>query len=341
MDNVGQIIDRNLQRRGTCNSGLWINPGKNDNWQAVTAQCKGLKLFSQDHGCYRFLLQAGADIEFALLPEIPKQKYQWLILNLPRQKALLGMLLSLSVELLADDGVLWLAGENKAGIKSADKLLKTHFGQVRKLDNARHCTLYEAAKPLQQPPFDLRTYQQKWSINWQDHELEVSSYPGVFAHGRLDPGTALLLDALTDLDFEGEVLDFASGAGILGACIAAHHPHANVTLLDTNALALKASEETLALNHLNGSILASDGLSEVNRSYDYIISNPPIHAGVKTDDLLSQKLLARVHQHLNSAGMLIIVANRHLPYENWMSEKFSSSFELTKNAHYKVIAATK
>ncbi len=64
------------------------------------------------------------------------------------------MMLDCAASLLARNGVLWLAGENKAGIKSADKLLKTHFRKVRKLDNARHCSLFEACAHIYQDAFN-------------------------------------------------------------------------------------------------------------------------------------------------------------------------------------------
>ena len=92
---------------------------------------------------------------------------------------------------------------------------------------------------------------------------------------------------------------------------------------------------------VKGSVLASDGLSEVTERYDYLISNPPIHSGVKTDNLLSQKLLADVNIHLNAGGMMIMVANRHLPYETWLAKSFSSFIGLKNNAQFKVIAARK
>lgn len=338
---VGQIIEKNLHRRDHCLTGLWINPDKHDNWRSAQNHCAGLKLFSQDYGCYQFLKLSGADIDFAAFPQTPVKRYQWLILNLPRQKAQLDMMLDCAAGLLTDDGVLWLAGENRAGIKSSDKQLKSHFERVRKLDNARHCTLFEARNRLKHSQFIGDAYQQKWALTCGKSEISISSYPGVFAHGRLDAGTALLLESLSELQFEGQVLDFACGAGLLGACIAKNHPHTNVTLLDSNALALKASEETLAGNQLGGSVLASDGLSEVKENYDYVISNPPIHSGYKTDNLLSQRLLASVHEHINPGGTLIMVANLHLPYENWLSQRFRQIRKLAANRHFKVIAATK
>jgi len=338
---VSQIIERNLYRREACHSGLWINPEKDDCWRKIKTTCPSLKLFSQDYGAFSFLQKSGADIGYSAFPQVKVEKYSWIILDLPRQKALLHMMLDCSAGLLDKDGLLWLAGENKAGIKSAGKYLEGCFGQVRKLDNARHCTLYEAGNTLVQQPFDPTNYLEKWMLDCQAESIRVVSYPGIFAHGRLDTGTALLLDVLADMELEGDVLDFACGAGIIGAFIAANHPGTRITLLDTNALALRACEETLTANRLNGTILASDGLSEVKESYDLVVSNPPIHAGVKTDSRLGARLLESIHDHIRPGGMLIMVANRHLPYEKYLLQQFSRCTGLAANNHYKVILAKK
>jgi len=336
---VSQIIERNLHRRETGGSVLWINPEQDDCWRAVEECSTSLKLFSQDYGCYNFLQRTGAKVEFAAFPEAAEEKYDWVIVNLPRQKALLGMMLDCAAALLAEDGVLWLAGENKAGIKSADKPLKLHFGQLVKLDNARHCSLYEAGTGLNQNRFEPRTYRKNWEMNYAGSTIKIMSYPGVFAHGRLDEGTALLLDTLAAMELKGDVLDFACGAGLVGAFIAARHPGTSVTLLDTSALALRACKETLEANNLDGSVLASDGLSEINERFDLVVSNPPIHAGVKTDNRLGIRLLESVREYIRPGGRLIMVANVHLPYEQWLSKQFKRFSELAGNENYKVIEA--
>ncbi|MDX2479279.1 MAG: methyltransferase, partial [Desulfuromusa sp.] len=258
-----------------------------------------------------------------------------------RQKALLNMMLDCAATLLAKDGVLWLAGENKAGIKSANKQLKSHFGQIRKLDNARHCSLFEADTRLNQDLFHPMNYRDQWVLNCNNSGITVISYPGVFAHGRLDDGTALLLHALATTELNGDVLDFACGAGIIGACIAARHKDTSVTLLDTSAMALKACTETLAANQMEGLVLASDGLSGINNSFDVVVSNPPIHLGARTDNHLGMRLLDSVHEHIRPGGRLILVANIHLPYEKWLSTRFKRLSELAANDNYKVIVATK
>lgn len=298
-----------------------------------------MKLFSQDRGCFLFLQHLGANAEFAAFPEIEKEKYDWIILNLPRQKALLTMMLDCAATLLATDGVLWLAGEKKAGIKSAEKQLKCHFEQVRKLDNARHCSLYEAYTPSNKGTFTHLAYQDTWDLKCNGFGIKVVSYPGVFAHGRLDEGTALLLRVLSTMKLQGSVLDFACGAGQIGACIAARNQAACVTLLDTNALALQASMDTLEANQLNGSVLASDGLSEIKGSFDVVVSNPPIHAGIKTDNRLGMRLLESLKEHISPDGQLILVANIHLPYEKWLLKQFKTLNELVTNNNYKVIMA--
>jgi len=338
---VSQIIARNLDQFRAGGFTLWINPEKDDCWRSLRGRCASLQLLSQDHGTSRFLQQTGADVLFAAFPPGEKGRYDRVVMNLPRQKALATMMLDCAATLLPAKGVLWLAGENRAGIKSARKLLEAHFAQVSKLDNARHCGLFEASGRLDHPPFDPFAWRERWQLHCADRLLEIVSYPGVFAHGRLDAGTALLLDALKDLPLRGDVLDFACGAGVIGTYVAIRHAATRVTLLDTNALALRSCEETLAANRVKATLLAADGLDAVNGRFDLVVTNAPIHAGVSTDNRLGMRLLDKVHERLHNGGRLILVANRHLPYENWLSARVSSHGQLAASESFKVLTAKK
>ncbi len=335
-----QIIVRNLLRQPAGQRALWINPGRDTGWQTAAAAGLELRFLCQEFGPYRLQRQAGADAAFADFPEKSEAPQPWVILNLPRQKALLEMMLDCAASMLGADGVLWLAGETRAGIKSAERRLATRFGAVAKLDNARHCRLYEARGPAPGARFEAGHYRQDWTLEHGGCRLEVRSWPGVFAHGRLDAGSACLLSALAGENLAGEVLDFGAGAGVVGACIARRKPGTRVTLLDSNALALRSCAETLAANRLSATLLASDGLSEVRDRYDVIVSNPPIHAGVRTDNTLGQQLLADVCGRLSPGGRLILVANIHLPYEGWLRQRFSDYEILAADGAYKVISAT-
>ena len=114
---VSQIIERNLHRHPGIGSVLWINPEEDDAWRTLERHCSSLKLFTQDFARYTYLKETGAEVEFAAFPIPESGKYDWIIVNLPRQKALLAMMLDCTAALLANNGVLWLAGENKSVMK--------------------------------------------------------------------------------------------------------------------------------------------------------------------------------------------------------------------------------
>ncbi|MGD9264730.1 MAG: class I SAM-dependent methyltransferase [Lysobacterales bacterium] len=341
MHPVSQIIERNLPRLAAGGKALWINPERDGCWQLAAGRTDSLQLSCQDHGAARYLQASGADVSFEAYPGKHSKAYDRVILNLPRQKALLAMLLDNAAATLSGEGALWLAGENRAGIKSARRYLEARFGKVRKLDSARHCTLFEAGNVLAERVFDPLDYREEWPLACGTTDIAVVSYPGVFAHGRLDAGTALLLEVLQDMRIRGEVLDFACGAGVVGACVASRSRAAHVTLLDNNALALKSATETLAANGLDGAVLASDGLSEVEGIFDLIISNPPIHAGLRTDTGLSMRLLDSVLEHLRDKGRLLMVSNIHLPYEKWLAQRFRRTRQVAENRQFKVLLAEK
>ena len=109
MHSTSQIIDRNLHRRAQCDTGMWINPEKDAGWCKAANSCTSLKIFCQEYGAFIFHQRARADVQFAAFPGAKKEVYDWIILNVPRQKAMLPMLLDCAASLLADDGGLWLS----------------------------------------------------------------------------------------------------------------------------------------------------------------------------------------------------------------------------------------
>ncbi|WP_421021397.1 methyltransferase, partial [Klebsiella pneumoniae] len=100
------------------------------------------------------------------------------------------------------------------GIEGAAKLLQA-FGKPRKLDSARHCQLWQVTVDQAPQATPLQSLAQRFELALEDGPLQVVSLPGVFSHGRLDRGTALLLKHLDNLP-SGHMLDFGCGAGVLG-----------------------------------------------------------------------------------------------------------------------------
>ena len=162
------------------------------------------------------------------------------------------------------------------------------------------------------------------------------SLPGVFAYGRLDEGTRLLLATLSD-PMPARVLDVGCGTGVIGAVIQKGRPQTRVDMVDVDALALEATRRTLLANGLPVSderIRPSNIFSAVEGRYDLIVSNPPFHAGVKTDDQMVAAFFAQAAQHLNPGGTLRIVANRFLKYRPLIERQLGACRVVRENRSY-------
>ena len=208
---------------------------------------------------------------------------------------------------------LYLVGEKRAGIERASKQLAA-FGKPRKLDSARHCQLWQVT--VEQTPVqpNLQALAQHFSLELDDGPLQVVSLPGVFSHGRMDRGTALLLKHLDQLP-PGHLLDFGCGAGVLGATLKRRYPDSEVSMLDVDAFALASSRLTLAANGLEATILAGDGIQAAPSGLAAILSNPPFHQGVHTSYAATEQMLREAVSHLQARGEIRLVANNFLQYQ--------------------------
>ena len=265
--------------------------------------------------------------------EPPTGDFDSAVLFLPKSREATDFLLTALSHRLPANGNLYLVGEKKAGIERAARQLGT-FGSASKLDSARHCQLWVVQGP--RPSADPRP--DAWLQRQQLAELEVVSLPGVFSHGRLDVGTALLLEHLDGLP-EGAVLDFGCGAGVIGATLARRYPASTLHLLDVDAFAVASSRQTLAANGLTGTVSAGDGIAAAPSGLAAIVSNPPFHSGVKTDYRTTETLLAEAVRHLRPGGELRLVANSFLRYPPLIEAAFSNCHTLAERDGFKVYSA--
>ena len=71
--------------------------------------------------------------------------------------------------------------------------------------------------------------------------------------------------------------------------------------------------------------------------FDVIIMNPPFHDGRDADPLLGIKFITVAASSMRNGGDLWLVANKHLPYENAMSEAFETSRTVIEAQGFKVL----
>ena len=295
---------------------------------------------NQDRGVFRTLSANGIATSFEPVPRAERDEKQ-VILRLPREKERFALVLHALAASMNANARLWVVGEKRSGINSAPRLLEQRFSSIEKLDTARHCCLFEASSPRKCTPFHLDDYATSLQVETGLGRLKLCSLPGVFAHRRVDEGTALLLDTLKDCAVEGDVLDFACGNGIVGISLAAAPSRPRLTLLDSSALALQATQRSLVLNACTARLLASNGLNEVDGAFDWIVSNPPFHRGVDNDLDIAADFFKRAGTFLKTDGKIGVVFNRHLPYERWARDRFRFVHRMAQSRDYTVIMASK
>lgn len=235
---------------------------------------------------------------------------------------------------LAVGSQIFVVGENRSGVKSAESIMEG-IATLQKIDSARRCGLYygELEQPTQ---FDIT----RWWRRYEAENVQIHALPGVFSHNELDIGSDLLLSTLNE-PVTGNVLDIACGNGVLAAVIGKNNPDVTLTLSDVSASALMSSTATLQANQLTGKVIASDVYSDINDQFNWIISNPPFHDGLNTSYSAVENMIYQAPKYLKRGGKFRIVANAFLPYPDMLDKAFGGHELLAKTGKFKVYQATK
>lgn len=228
----------------------------------------------------------------------------------------------------------YVIATNDNGGKSIGNAVKDLAETSQKIDSARHCALWQLELKQNDTPYNWL----KFAKSFQFEQQSYMTLPGVFNHGKLDTGTEILLEHLP-APKHGRILDLGCGSGVIGLSMKARNANLDLTLADSDALALRSSQLNSMRLGLEADIKATNGLGDISGRYDYIYTNPPFHQGKQTDYRFAEKLLAEASQHLTKQGQLWIIANRHLAYEEWAKEAFNQVETLVQTRGFKLICA--
>ena len=160
---------------------------------------------------------------------------------------------------------------------------------------------------------------------------------GVFSKKGLDFGTRTLLENLSD-NISGNVLDFGCGYGPIGIYIA-KTTTSNVDMVDINKRSISLAIKNSIKNNVNTNVFESNIYENINKKYDYIISNPPIRVGKK----ILYEILFNAYDYLKEDGQLWIVINKDQGAKstlNDLSSKYKTKV-VAKNKGFYVICASK
>ncbi len=276
---------------------------------------------------HRYARQGGSASAWA-----PAGPFDAATLRLPKAKDELDMALHAAVSVLEVGAPLWVYGANDEGARSAGRIIEPLMGPARTVQSGGRCRVLEAVRPPNgpRPRGTLEEWRRFTSVGFPGGPREWISYPGVFAHGRLDTGTRALLEAMRTFPVDGRrVLDFACGSGVIGAFVSAlEPPAARVDFLDRDAVALTAADENVP----GARLILSDGFEALNEErYDVIVSNPPYHEGKAQTDEVVELLVRGAPDHLAMGGSLVFVTQRRLPVAALMESTFET-FEVLLDA---------
>ena len=115
-------------------------------------------------------------------------------------------------------------------------------------------------------------------INNQDFTFLVDN--GVFSKKRLDFGTRSLLEAISSEEIKGDILDLGCGYGAIGIYLKKNYP-VMVDMIDVNKRSLKLDLKNAEINKVDVHIFESNCYQNIQKKYDFIITNPPIRVGKK------------------------------------------------------------
>ena len=293
-----------------------------------------------------------------------------LVLFLSKTKSLSQNLLYCLQDKLAAKGKILLIGSNAIGGKSGDGLIK-YAADVYKIDTARKCTVFlgslnEGQKLKSAPALKDVLF----------GGLTLKQAQGIFSQGELDQGTKLLLNAmhhdlsgqspcadakdlsdskLTELDapvvpLSHAILDVGCGSGIIGLSLAARG-FKQVVCSDISATALNCTVANAKLNGLTIDTLATNMLPtqaelEANNinipsgKFNIIATNPPFHQGVNRTTSQTLDMIAKAKNSLTCDGVLYLVGNACLHYEEPLAEAFTKVQVLAKTTKFVVYKAS-
>ena len=153
---------------------------------------------------------------------------------------------------------------------------------------------------------EIKSDEKKINVKIGNTDLIFYTDNGVFSKKGLDFGTRTLLENIDVSKIKGDVLDFGCGWGAIGIYLK-KNTNANIDMVDVNERALKLAKKNADLNNVNINIYQSDIYSNIQKKYDYIITNPPIRVGKQ---ILYNILFSSI-SHLKKGGEMYFVVNKN------------------------------
>lgn len=270
----------------------------------------------------------------------PAGEHDAVLVRLPRQREEARYMMATAWDHLRVGGFFVVAAANDAGGGRLYDDLSPHLPGLQEMVKHK-CRIVWVEK----------TEGMKLPAAWVDggkiqrqKETGYWTQAGLFSWDRVDNATILLLPLLPH-NVNGVVADLGCGTGVIADYMLAKNAGIRrVLCFDADARAVEMTGMNLAERH--GGRDAECIWADLSRSYagkpvDMVVMNPPFHIEKAQAVTLGQAFIANAAQMLKQNGVLFMVANAHLPYEQDLARHFRNVQKLHEGHGFKIITAQK
>lgn len=178
--------------------------------------------------------------------------------------------------------------------------------------------------------------------DWRAVPTQVDGFvtrAGVFSADGIDPASRLLAKTLP-AKLGRNVADLGAGWGYLAREILARETVETLYLVEADHVALDCARENVT--DPRAEFHWADATTwEARARMDAVVMNPPFHTGRSAEPALGEAFIAAAARMLAPTGQLWLVANRHLPYEAALRERFGAVEEVAGDGRFKVLHAAR
>lgn len=241
---------------------------------------------------------------------------------------------------LSSDGRWISVVPNRMGASRLKRDITKLFESVETCSKAK-CRIFDCTSQIDQK------LARKWnSLNKAKaiKDTELVTCPGIFSAEKLDNGSKILSEFLQQESFYGSGADLGAGYGFLSQNVL-NIPRLRIrelVLFELDQRALDCAKQNLS-THENVLYRWADVTAGVQheRAFDWVIMNPPFHDAQDQSFELGKSFIREAARILKPGGVLYIVANLHLPYEELLANEFRSQRLLTERDGFKCFMARK
>lgn len=255
------------------------------------------------------------------------------IVQITRDRAETMGLIARALHLVAPDAPVIIDGQKGDGIDAVLRSLRAVLPMGEALAKG-HGKIAMITRPEHLPPEVAQ---------WEAEAAPVAPEPGLvaprggFSPTALDRGSAALLPHLAGLSGRGA--DLGAGWGALSRVVLESERVESLDLVEAEFEALEAARANLSDPRARFH-WADATRFRPPQPLDFVVSNPPFHAGRSADPSIGRAFIAAAATMLAPGGRLLLVANRHLPYEAALTAAFGKAQPLDEGGAYKIILAT-